>query len=77
MYVCIPERRPPFLSLSPTQCLLRKEISNIINANNIVMKRRLPNCLYMYIHANVPSLVLKARHLGGSALCDFHRLGWL
>ena len=22
-----------------------------------------------------PSLVLKARHLGGSALCNFHRLG--
>ena len=22
-----------------------------------------------------PSLVLKARHLGGSAFCNFHRLG--
>ena len=24
---------------------------------------------------NLPSLVLKARHLGGSAFCNFYRLG--
>ena len=24
---------------------------------------------------NLPLLVLKARHLGGSAFCNFHRLG--
>ena len=29
----------------------------------------------VYIHVHVPSLVLNARHLGGSAFCNFYRLG--